>query len=100
MPYYRVLVEGTGISVVMAERTLVGFFATRAVRARSPEEAIEKVRAMVTADWTSGRYASWNKGVAPAIHVEDVWRSPWYQNVLSKNDGHTFYPEKEGEGDA
>ena len=100
MPYYRVRVEGTGISVTMSERTLVGFFTTRAVRARSPDEAVEKVRAMVTDAWVTGKYAAWNKGAPPAIRVEEVWRSPWHQNVFFKNDGHVFYPDEEGEDEA
>jgi len=47
---------------------------------------------MVTTAWTTGKYAAWNQGIAPTIHIEEVWRSPWFQNLLFKNDGHTFYP--------
>ena len=92
MPYYRVLVEGKGISVPMGDSDAVGFFTTRAVRAKSPDEAVEKVRSMIFTAWTTGKYAAWNKGMAPTIHIEDVWRSPWLKNILFKNDGHTFYP--------
>ena len=92
MPYFRVRVEGKGISVPMGDSDAVGFFTTRAVRARSPDEAADKVRSMVTTAWTTGKYAAWNQGIAPTIHIEEVWRSPWFQNLLFKNDGHTFYP--------
>jgi hypothetical protein len=97
MPYFRVRVEGKGISVPLEDSTAVGFFATRAVRARSPEEAVEKVRAMLTAAWTTGKYAAWNRGAAPTIDVEQVWRSPWIENLLFKNDGHVFYLDSQGE---
>jgi len=100
MSYFRVRVEGTGISVSMSESTLVGFFTTRAVRARCPEEAVQKVRSMITAAWSTGQYAALNSGPAPTIHVEDVWRSPWYRNVFFRNDGHVFYPDTEGEDEA
>ena len=100
MPYFRVRVEGTNIAVPMGDSTAVGFFTTRAVRARSEEEAVEKVQSMISAAWTTGAYATWNKGAPPSIHVEEVWRSPWFRNLLFKNDGHTFYPEDEGEGEA
>ena len=83
----------------MEDSTSVGFFATRAVRARSEEEAIGKVRAMITAAWTTGPYATWNNGAAPDIFVEEVWQSPWYKNVLFKNEGHVFYPDSEPEED-
>jgi len=84
----------------MGDSEAVGFFATRAVRAHSEEEAMEKVRSMIDAAWTTGKYASWNRGVAPAIRVEEVWESPWFQNVLFKNDGHVFYPAEEAEDEA
>ena len=99
MPYFRVRVEGTGISVTMGDSTAVGFFATRAVRARSEAEAGDKVRSMIRAAWTTGRYAAWNQGAAPTIHVEEVWQSSWFQNMFFKNDGHVFYPDSEGDKD-
>lgn len=99
MPYFRVRVEGKNIIVPMGESIAVGFFTTRAVCARSEAEAVEKVRSMILAAWTTGRYAGWNNGAPPSIHVEHVWRSPWFRNVLFKNDGHVFYPD-EGEDEA
>jgi len=47
MPYFRVLVEGKNITVPMGESTAIGFFTTRAVRAGSEAEAVEKVRSMI-----------------------------------------------------
>ena len=99
MPYFRVRLEGTGISVPIDDTTTVGFFTTRAVRAGSEEEAVEKVRTMVSAAWTTGPYAAWNKGSPPMIHIEEVWQSPWFKNIFFKNDGHVFYPVTEGEED-
>ena len=97
MPYFRVRVEGKDISVPMDDTIAVGFFTTRAVRAQSPVEAVEKVRSMLTAAWTTGPYGAWNNGAAPTILVEEVWRSPWYKNIFFKNDGHVFYPEGDEE---
>ena len=100
MPYFRVRVEGKDISVRMSDSTAVGFFTTRAVRARSEEEAVEKVRSMITAAWTTGPYAAWNTRAAPKLQIEEVWRSPWFENIFFKNDGHVFYPDEEGEDEA
>jgi hypothetical protein len=97
MPYFRVRVEGKNISVPMGDSTAIGFFTTRAVRARSPEEAIERVRSMLTTAWTTGPYATWNNGAVPTILIEEVWRSPWFKNIFFKNDGHVFYPDGEDE---
>ena len=100
MPFFRVRVEGTGISVPMGDSEAVGFFATRAVRARSEAEAVTKVRSMIQAAWTTGKYAAWSRGVAPAIRVEGVWQSPWLRNVLFKNHGHVFYPAEGAEDES
>ena len=78
----------------------VGFFATRAVRASSEEEAVEKVRSMFARDWTTGRYADWNRGIPPTILIDDVWRSPWFRNIFFVNDGHTFFPDDPDEDEA
>ncbi|TNJ35782.1 hypothetical protein [Arenimonas terrae] len=100
MPYFRVRVEGRGISVQMENSIAVGFFATRAVRARSEEDAVEKVRSMFAEAWTTGQYAEWNRGVAPTLLIDDVWPSPWFQNIFFVNDGHSFFPDEPGEGEA
>ena len=92
MPHFRVRVEGKGIAVPIEGSIAVGFFATRAVRAHSPDEAIENVRSMIVAAWTTGKYAGWNNGLAPRIEIEDVWRSSWFRDLLFANDGHAFYP--------
>lgn len=92
MPYFRVRIEGTGISVPMEGSVAVGFFATRAVRAESPSHAAEKARSMVASSWTTGKYSGWNKGAAPTLQVDEVWRSTWLKDLFFVNDGHTFFP--------
>ena len=100
MPYYRVRVEGTGISVPVGESIAVGFFTTRAVRAPTAEAAVDKVRMMIAAAWTTGKYASWNQGVAPTITLDEVRRSSWLRDLRFRNDGHSFYLADEGEAEA
>ena len=92
MPYFRVRIEGTGISVPTERSVAVGFFATRAVRAKSPEHAAEKARSMVATAWTTGKYSGWSNGAAPALHIDDVWRSSWLKDIFFVNDGHSFFP--------
>jgi hypothetical protein len=93
MPHFRVRVEGKDISANLGDSVAVGFFATRSVRADSPGQAGEKVRAMLVRDWTVGRYATWNDGSAPTIVVEKIQVSSWIAHLFFKNDGHTFYAD-------
>ena len=49
MSYYRVLINGKGISMPSEDgsSTVIGFFTTRAVKAQCAEEAVEKAKAIV-----------------------------------------------------
>jgi hypothetical protein len=100
MPFFRVFVEGKNIAVDMDGATAIGFFATRSVRASCTDEAVAKVRSMVTNDWTHGPFAALNKGSVPLISVERVWRASFWRSLLFKNRGHVFYPDNEGEDEA
>ncbi|MDC0680888.1 hypothetical protein [Sorangium atrum] len=93
MPYYSVILEGKGIKVQGAdgEPPIIGFFATRAVRARSVKQAEEIAKAMVLADWTTGEYALLNRGGAPVLKVEGVNALSWWRFLRFKNTGHAFF---------
>ncbi|WP_437297884.1 hypothetical protein [Sorangium sp. So ce426] len=93
MPYYSVILEGMGIRVEVADggSPIIGFFATRAVRAHSVKQAEELARAMVLADWTTGEYAPLNQGGAPVLKVEGVDALSWWSFLRFKNTGHVFF---------
>jgi hypothetical protein len=70
----------------------VGFVTTRQVRATSPSEAQSRALAEVTAEWSSGTYASMNNGSAPSLSAEAVWPvSLWRALLLRAPGGYTFY---------
>ncbi|WP_437914873.1 hypothetical protein WME73_04505 [Sorangium sp. So ce302] len=93
MPYYSVILEGMGIKVEVADGgpPIIGFFATRAVRAHSVKQAEELAKAMVLADWTTGEYALLNQGGAPVLKVEGVDALSWWRFLRFKNTGHAFF---------
>ena len=98
MPYFRVVLEGTGIDVPCLEAggaPMVGFFTTRLVKAGTVEEAEEKAKKMVLLDWTVGEYASANQGGKPALRVEAIYSASWWQWLIFKNTGHSFYTRGE-----
>ena len=62
MPYYMVMLCGTGIEVVMdfdgSQRPVVGFYATRSVQARDAEEAGRRATELVRQAWNRPPWAS------------------------------------------
>ncbi|WP_437907153.1 hypothetical protein WME95_04415 [Sorangium sp. So ce327] len=101
MPYYSVILEGKGIKVEVAdgEPPIIGFFATRAVRAHSVKQAEEIAKAMVLADWTTGEYAPLNQGGAPVLKVEGVDALSWWRFLRFKNTGHVFFSMDEDDAE-
>lgn len=90
--------EGKDIVVPIDDgKNIIGFFATRVVRASSSEQAIDKAQAMVIKDWTAGSYAESNKGSPPALTVRNIWPESFLSALLFKNTGHIFYPDVEDE---
>jgi hypothetical protein len=93
MPYFSIVMEGKGILIKSddAAESIIGFFTTRMVRAASSEEAENKVKEMITAEWMSGHYAKANKGVLPEVSIESVSQKPMIEYLKFKNGGYSFY---------
>jgi hypothetical protein len=93
MPHFRVILQGTGIRVPAGRDVAVGFYATRAVRAASAEEAVMKAKQRVMENWTTGEYAESNKGNTPTLETESVERIGFLAAWRIPNSGHAFYTE-------
>jgi hypothetical protein len=91
---YAVRVEANGIEIQGEDpkRPIVGFFATRMVRAQTSEEAERLVAEMIIADWSRGEWALVNRGSIPILSVDEVWVVSLWRWLWFKNRGHVFFP--------
>ena len=94
MPFFRVIIQGTGIHIPDpdGEEPSKGFYVTRSVRAESAEAAGRRACEMVCRDWTSERYVSFNEGEPPILTVDSIYASNLLEHLRFKNKGgHAFY---------
>jgi hypothetical protein len=93
MPFYRVMLNGTGIRMPSKEsgEDIIGFYTTRLVRAPTEEEAVQKACSIVKTQWTTESYARSNKGVLPELSLEWVRRTSFLDLFFFKATGHMFY---------
>jgi hypothetical protein len=94
---FAVRIEASGIDLdgPHPDRPIVGFYTTRIVRAKTPEEAGQRVIEMILADWTQGEWASLNRGGVPKLKVDDVWKVGFWRWLTFKSRGHIFFPADE-----
>jgi hypothetical protein len=87
------MLHGTGILLHAEDDSppAIGFYTSRAVKAESAEEAVEKAKRSVLAVWASDRYITANKGGMPVLTTENVARISFWQSLKIPNKGHSFY---------
>jgi hypothetical protein len=95
MAHYRVVLNGTDVSVPTDDGSvaLVGFYVTRAVRARDPSDAVEMVKKLVLDDWKSRRFVTVND-YAPELAAESVVRITMFDPSRFRRTGYVFYPNR------
>jgi hypothetical protein len=94
MPYFRVLLHGTGISVPPADgegAPIEGFYTTRAVTAADSDAAARVAADLVRAEWTTGSYASANQGAVPTLSPDQVFEVSFLSRWFNRPRGYTFY---------
>lgn len=95
MPYFQVLLSGSGISLPFegATEPVIGFFTTRFVRAIDLSHAGELAKEVVLAEWsTEGIYSASNQGAIPSLTVENAIAIGTLTGILKRNaGGYTFY---------
>ena len=101
MPFFSVLVHGTGIEVTSQDEStpITGFYVVRLVRSASALDAETKVRANVASDWSTGGYGKTNKGGPPSVSVDTVTQISLLEWLRARNSGYIFYPEKHANDD-
>lgn len=99
MPFFNVLLHGTGIDMPSADGTpsIIGFYRAQAVHAATAAEASAKAMARVAAAWDSPPHAIHNKGSRPALAVEKVSRISLRDRLRRRNGGHSFYSTDDGD---
>ncbi len=95
MACFQVRLSGSGICLPMEDRSvsIVGFFTTRQVHARSVEEAGTLAKRRVLSEWQpGGAYAEANTGSLPRLLIEDVWKVGFLAEFFQRDSGgYTFY---------
>lgn len=96
MPFFRVVLHGTGISfrIEGSSKPGIGFYTSRAIRAGSAEEAVEKARKSVLAVWATDEYVRANAGGPPVLSTDKVEEVTFWQARKIPSNGHTFYAEE------
>jgi hypothetical protein len=95
MPNFRVRLHGTGIHLdgTGGGAPIVGFYATRVVRAESRDDAAKVATRSVSEQWRNDpAYAKNNRGAPPTLCVEWVRDETLLGGLFLRSVGHTFYP--------
>jgi hypothetical protein len=101
MPYFRVLLHGTGILLPSVEghgAPIEGFYATRAVTAVNADAAVRLASDLIRAEWTAGSYAPANQGAVPTLSAEQVFEVGFIDRWCNRPKGYTFYEGGDDEG--
>src|SRR5215212_8834426 len=94
MPHFRVLLHGTGISILREGgegEAIEGFYTTRAVTAADADTAIRVASDLIRAEWTTGSYAPANHGAIPTLTLEEVFEVSFFSRWFRQPKGYTFY---------
>jgi hypothetical protein len=88
--YFRVLVQGEGIDVPVADGRGKGFLVNRFVRAESQTEAGVVALAHVEREWREGRQSIFN--VVPHLSVSEIERVGLLSGLFARQQGYIFHP--------
>lgn len=105
MPYFSVLIEGSGIDVPIADpdTAAAGFFASRVVFAENAAQAGRRAVEVIAADWEPQTdHGRVNRGARPTLVVDSTRALSWWRGFLRRNRrGYTFFPaDEDGSGNA
>jgi hypothetical protein len=90
---FKVLVEGSDFWLETDEGVQkYGFYTTRVVDARDPEEAAKKAVALAWAD--APRPARGDLGAAPRIEADEIEEVGWTFRRLSRPDGFALFKDE------
>ena len=97
MATFAVTLEGRGIRLPIngEANPIIGFLATRVVRAKSSDKAIETAKVLVLEEWKAGEHADANTGSIPELSVDAIFQPSWFQVFFRRisSKGYTFYTQ-------
>ena len=93
MPYFRVIIQGKGMHIAPAVGgdAMIGFYTTRAVRAKSAKAAETAALALVSDEWAKPPLSRQYTGRSPELGIEQVHSVSILKALLTRNKGYTFY---------
>lgn len=93
MRTFIVVLEGTGIRLPSVPTPVVGFFATRCLRASDEATAIQSAMNWISEDWHSSELASADLAGNLTLEVKSVRRVGIVERLFSNapQRGYTFY---------
>jgi hypothetical protein len=97
MPYFRVILHGTGIlfdDVGDGSPPCIGFYTGRGVRASCAEEAVVKAKKAVLELWATPEYTAASNGHMPDLETHVVERVTFWEARKIPKRGHVFYTEE------
>ncbi|MFL0806823.1 MAG: hypothetical protein K6L60_06000 [Oceanobacter sp.] len=93
MPKYAVILEGRNFPVVTDKGVqLLGFYATRKVKAGDEQEAALTAMEMVRSDPELLSVVDRDKTTQPKLFVKNTEAISWWDDM--KSSGYTFFPMK------
>lgn len=93
MPKYAVILEGRNFPIVTDKGVqLLGFYATRKVKAENEEEAALMAMEMVRSDPELLAVVDRDKTTQPKLFVKSTETIGWWGDM--KSSGYTFFPMK------
>ena len=100
MAYFKVVLHGTGLNIPLegAGAGIIGFYATRLVRAPTVTGAEAKAKQLVESEWSEGGKYWAHGGAGLCLFVESVNQSTFVDRSFA-NRGYSFYSSN-GELDA
>ena len=96
MPLFRVLVHGHGIHIpaTAESEAIIGFYASRVVRASNPTSAEKEALSRLRGEWARPPLSMHNKGAAPDFIVEQVSLLTFFHALRTSSKGFTFYSQE------
>jgi hypothetical protein len=97
---YRIVLHGEGIYIPQEEHGhLAGFYATRFIRAASPQQAAALAIGLLRNEWFNSPYSTVDRSGGPTITVKEVEmiRNPFRRS--GRNRGYDFYLKPDLIGD-
>jgi hypothetical protein len=93
MPFYKLILSGRGIDLIVGDDRVVGFYTTRLVHARDLRSAELKASELVMSEWRAGgKYYATNRGALPVLAVEQAFEAGPIAVIFGRRPrGYSFY---------